>query len=282
MTYLDLSIGIAVNAYFAYMFGGLLRKLGCKIRPYENIKGKTDKAMEVSMEILYETFLHDYSKEAALDKIIILFDSIETTPELRPKVAIIGDIYARDNQVFNQHLIRTIEDNGGEVISTPYNEYIKIIAEPYIQKWFREGLYSEVATAKILKTAITLFEKKYYKFFNKILKEDEHRSYASPEDILAKFNMTVFHTGESMETILKICTLLEKYPDISLFAQTGPSLCCPSLVTEAMADEIERMTGVPVVTLEYDGTGGSKNDDIIPYLKYPRIRHTPPDKAEIL
>ncbi|MBN2402731.1 MAG: CoA activase [Spirochaetes bacterium] len=270
ITYLDMSIAIAINAYFAYMFGGLLRKTGCKIRPYEKIKGTTDKAISLSMEILYYTFLRDHSKEEALDKVITIFDSIETAQEIRPKVAIIGDIYARDNEIFNQNLIRTIEDNGGEVISTPYNEYMKIIADPYIQKWFREGLYAEAATTKILKSVIPLLEKKYYKYFNKILKESGHDYAPPPEEILAKFNVTPFHTGESMDTLLKIFTLLDKYPDISLFVQTGPSLCCPSLVTEAMASEIERITGVPVVTLEYDGTGGFKNDDVIPYLKYPR------------
>jgi predicted CoA-substrate-specific enzyme activase len=273
ITYLDFSIAIAVEAYFAYMFGGLLRRLGCRIRPYEKVKGNTDSAINNSMNILYETFLNDLSKENALAKVIKLFNAIEFFNEKRTKVAIIGDIYARDNEVFNQDLIRTIEQNGGEVISTPYNEYMKIIAEPYIQKWFREGHYAEAATAKILKSAISFFEKKYYKYFNSILKEEEHDYKTSPDEILAKFNVTLFHTGESMDTLLKIFTLLEKYPDISLFVQTCPSLCCPSLVTEAMADDIERITGVPVVTLEYDGTGGSRNDDVIPYLKYPRKKN---------
>ena len=35
-----------------------------------------------------------------------------------------------------------------------------------------------------------------------------------------------------------------------------------------MASRIEEITGVPVVTIEYDGTAGIKNEDIIPYLKY--------------
>ena len=73
-----------------------------------------------------------------------------------------------------------------------------------------------------------------------------------------------------MENILKIFHLIEQHPDLSLFVQTNPSYCCPSLVTEAMADRIEQITGVPIVTIEYDGTGGSKNEDVIPYLKYPR------------
>ena len=73
-----------------------------------------------------------------------------------------------------------------------------------------------------------------------------------------------------MENILKIFHLIDQHPDLSLFVQTNPSYCCPSLVTEAMADKIEKITGIPIVTIEYDGTSGTKNEDVIPYLKYPR------------
>lgn len=37
-----------------------------------------------------------------------------------------------------------------------------------------------------------------------------------------------------------------------------------------MSRTIERATGVPIVTVIYDGTPSSKNDVIIPYLKFPR------------
>ena len=73
-----------------------------------------------------------------------------------------------------------------------------------------------------------------------------------------------------MENIMKIFHLVEQHPDLSLFVQTNPSYCCPSMVTEAMADRIEQLTGVPIVTIEYDGTTASRNEDVIPYLKYPR------------
>jgi hypothetical protein len=75
-----------------------------------------------------------------------------------------------------------------------------------------------------------------------------------------------------MENILKIFYIKRYYPDVSLFVQTSPAFCCPSLITEAMAKEIENKTGVPVVSITYDGTGGNKNEAIIPYLKFPRKR----------
>ena len=43
-----------------------------------------------------------------------------------------------------------------------------------------------------------------------------------------------------------------------------------------MALRIEQVMGVPVVSITYDGTGGVRNDAVIPYLKYPRRRTLPP------
>lgn len=278
ITYLDISFRTTYNAYFAFMFGGLLKKMGCITRPYEVIKGETDRVISESMEIFYDTFLNDRDKEDAVRAVISRFQSIETKKENRPKVAIFGDLYARDNHVLNQDLIRTIEENGGEAITTPYSEYMQMIANPFIQKWMREGLYSNAATARVLITTFPFLEKKYYALFNRVIQEPPHRFVTDMEKVLSLYNVKPFHTGESLETILKIHTFIQNYPDIALFVQTSPSLCCPSLVTEAMAARIEDVTGIPVVAIEYDGTSGSKNDVIIPYLKFPRKRKALLDK----
>jgi hypothetical protein len=42
-----------------------------------------------------------------------------------------------------------------------------------------------------------------------------------------------------------------------------------------MARKIERSTGVPVVSITYDGTGGDKNQAVIPYLKCNKPGHLP-------
>jgi hypothetical protein len=73
-----------------------------------------------------------------------------------------------------------------------------------------------------------------------------------------------------MDNILKIHYLKKYHPDVSLLIQASPALCCASLITEAMKAKIEKQTGIPVVSVTYDGTGGFKNDIIVPYLKYSR------------
>ena len=75
------------------------------------------------------------------------------------------------------------------------------------------------------------------------------------------------HTGESMENLLKIFYIKKYHPDVALFVQVSPAFCCPALVTEAMAKEIEKKTGAPIISITYDGTAGNKNDAVIPYLK---------------
>ena len=80
----------------------------------------------------------------------------------------------------------------------------------------------------------------------------------SAEDVLSKYNVRIEHTGESMDNLLKIYYIQKHHPDVSLFVQASPAFCCPALITEAMAREIEQHTGTPVVSITYDGTGGNK------------------------
>ncbi len=266
----DISLQASVEAYFAHMFGGMLRKLGCKIRPYEKEKGLTDKVIAQSVAILYNTFLGGRNKDDDLSKVVNLFKKIETVPGRRPKVAIFGDMYARDNDVFNQDLIHCIEEYGGEVITTPFNEFAKLIANPYMRRWVLEGEFLDVIFTKTLIALASQLEKSYYRIFNEILDEPSLGSTVDYKRIYDDFHVTVQHYGESSDNLLKIAALMQHHPDLSLFVQTNPAFCCAGLVTEAMASRIEEYTGVPVVTLNYDGTGKNINTKVSPYIKFPR------------
>ncbi|KPK86895.1 MAG: hypothetical protein AMS27_04080 [Bacteroides sp. SM23_62_1] len=267
ITHLDISLATCLNAYLAYMIGGLIRRVGCRIRPYELIKGRTDEAIREAIKVMEKAFLGKASMEKSLIKALSLFDSIEYKPEQRPKVAIFGDLYVRDNQVLNQDLIHVIEEAGGEVLTTPYHEYVKITAENSLRRRAARGENLEAMGLKAMLAAIQLMDNKYYKHFKKFLGKQAPIHPLKLEKKLELFNIKNMHSGESYDNILKIFYILENYPDVSLFVQTNPAFCCPSLVTEAMKNEIRRITGVPIITITYDGTSEFKNDIIVPYLK---------------
>jgi predicted CoA-substrate-specific enzyme activase len=272
LMFYDISLQTAINAYLAYMFGGNIRKIGCMIRPYEKEKGRTNEVIGESFALLREAFREGKPKEKILEYIVGEFRRIETIKTERTKVAIFGDLYVRDNDLMNQDLIKIIEENGGEVISTPYSDYIKIIVEPFTARAFKEGRYLDYARTKFLKSLIPIVEDNYAPYFSQFFGESKKEEKSELDGWLDKFGINLLHRGESFENILKIHRLVAQHPDIDLFIQTNPSYCCPSLVTEAMAPRIEELTGVPVVTIEYDGTTGFKNEDVIPYLKFRKAK----------
>jgi predicted CoA-substrate-specific enzyme activase len=272
--FMDISPRASFNAVFAYMFGGLLRRLACRLRPYECRAGEVDRVMALNLEILYESFMGRIRKQEALEAVLERFAKIPVRRAKRPKVAVFGDLYSRDNRIMNQDLIRFIERHGGEVVTTPYTEYARMIASPYFRKWFYERKFLTLISSRALMAAISRLERTYYRMFEPLLGEPMATFDDPPEAILAQYGVRIEHTGESLDNLLKVYYIKKHHPDVSLFVQASPAFCCPSLVTEAMARRIETVTGVPVVSVTYDGTGGSKNDAIIPYLSYPRSATT--------
>jgi predicted nucleotide-binding protein (sugar kinase/HSP70/actin superfamily) len=280
VSHLEISLAACLNAYLAYMIGGLIRRLGCKIRPYEMVKGETDKAIQESIRILAKAFLGRTPMEKSVIQALSLFEKIKYNPVERPKVAIFGDLYVRDNDILNQDIIHVIEDAGGEVITTPYHEYTKLTAENGLRRRMARGENLQAIGLKAMLAGIKLLDNTYYKHFKKFLGNQPVIRTAKLEKKLELFNIKDLHSGESYDNILKIFFILDNHPDVSLFIQTNPAFCCPSLITEAMKNHIRRITGVPVLTITYDGTSEFKNDVIVPYLKLAAERKPPKIKEK--
>ncbi len=257
-----------VNTYYSYMFGGLLKRIGCRIRPYEVNSGETDRVLAMARDRLVKAFLGRFDKLDVVQDIVQRLEAIPVNRCERPKVAIFGDIYVRDNAVMNQNLIHYIEANGGEVVTTPYNQYAKMMADSYFKRLFREHRFREMAMWKVTLAALKLLEGSYNKLFSPLAGTDEPYKDES-EPILAEYGVRIEHSGESFDNLLKIHYLAARHDDLALLVQTSPSFCCAGLITEAMRKKIQDVTGIPVVSISYDGTGGDKNSVVIPYLAYP-------------
>ena len=271
LTHLEISLSACYYAYFAYLLGGLIRMTGCRIRPYELNNGETDRVIAENTSLLEGAFLGSKSMEKAVSEVVDSFDRIPRREGDRPKVALFGDFYVCDNDVMNQKLNQTIEKAGGEVITTTYSDFVKMSLDNIIRRTISRGEYLKAAQQRLISSCLKLLEDKYCRYFEKYL---GHRKAINPKKLeknLARFNINPYHSGESYDNILKIFYILENYPDVALFVQANPAFCCPSLVTEAMTSEIKQITGVPVVTLTYDGTSDYKNDVIIPYLQTSKV-----------
>jgi predicted nucleotide-binding protein (sugar kinase/HSP70/actin superfamily) len=246
----------------------MLRKAACAIRPYELNKGETDRVTEQAVKLITQAMETGGDLEKSVSRAVDLFDAIKRTEGGgRPRVALFGDIYTRYNDVINQDLIKLIEANGAEVVITPQSEYYKIVADAYIRKWIYEGSYFQAAAVKVLMKIIPAVEKRFNRLFSRLFPVQSETLPLAPSEVLARYRVRNEHSGESMDNLLKTCALAAGDLPITLFVQASPAFCCPSLVTQAMSKQIETVTGVPVVSIEYDGSGSYKNDSVIPYLK---------------
>ena len=264
-----------VDTYFAFFFGGLLRSLGCRNRPYELEAGATDRAILAGRDILVQVFSEGKDKETALEEVYQLFAAIPTDRSIkRPLVAIFGDFYVRDNEIMNQNLIKAIEDAGGEALTTSFSDLMRITSKAYFKRMRATGQYKNFLMFAAMLRVVELMERKYYGVLQR-MQQNIIESNPNFEAFQAKFNIRVEQEGESYDNILKIFHIMQEHPEVALFVQANPAFCCPSLITEAMCKEIEQITGVPVVSITYDGTGSYKNGLLAPYLRYSRSSINP-------
>jgi predicted nucleotide-binding protein (sugar kinase/HSP70/actin superfamily) len=198
---------------------------------------------------------------------LVLLDNGE-----KPQVAIFGDLFVRDHDVMNQHLVEFVEGAGGVVVTTPYHDYVKITSDNVIRRMRKKGEYSMALLSRIMLALLDKLDRRYYRQLESIIGIKEKINPGSLERHLDSFHVKPYHSGESYDNLLKIFHILEYHPDLSLFIQTNPAFCCPALITEAMTRKIKALSGVPVVTVTYDGTSEGKNDIILPYLVAARER----------
>jgi predicted CoA-substrate-specific enzyme activase len=272
LTCLDISPKAMVGAYLSFTLGGTLRRLGCRVRPYERMPGATDKAIAETLADLVATFESGAKRGPALTRMIDRFEAIETQGERRPLVAIFGDFYSRDNEVFNQDLIKAIEAAGGEVITATYIDYAKSVADASFKRLWAESRYYDAAAVKASVAAVQAIDEA---FFVSSGERRVERSGWRTKDLdkkLAAFGVKPEHEGECFDNLFKVARIVEEHPEVSLFVQASPAFCCPSVITESMRPTLERILGVPVIPITYDGTGEPKNDAIAAYLELSRAR----------
>jgi len=183
-------------------------------------------------------------------------------------VAIIGDLYVRDNEAFNQGLIADLENYGAEVVTVPYTYVVRLILGRDIRFLREDGRYLSVAGNKLLAEVLEATERRFYQVSRNLLQEEFPTFDDAIFDCLKKYHVTLSHGGETAQNILKIFSLLRHYPDIALFIHVNPLFCCPALVSEALFKTIEKDIGIPVVSLTYDGTTAQRNESLAPYLHY--------------
>lgn len=120
-----ITLPLAKKLVIAACLGDLLMRLQLAVRPYERIKGTTNKVYEhwlkESANILEDFSMKKYKK--LIHSIVTDFKNIEIIPEKKPRVGIVGEILVKFHPYANNQLIKIIEQEGGEAVVPDFIDF---------------------------------------------------------------------------------------------------------------------------------------------------------------
>ncbi len=104
----------------------ILRKLQQQRRPYELVKGQTDAVYKKALEAVVDSLAGGgKTLRAVLEKYAQEFMVIpHANGKRKPIIAVVGEIFMRDNPYCSAQMVRRLEDLGAETLMAPFAEWI--------------------------------------------------------------------------------------------------------------------------------------------------------------
>jgi predicted CoA-substrate-specific enzyme activase len=242
-----------INAWKGFIVSDYLRKIYRETRPYEINKGDTDKLYGDSLIRLEKCIengskgLHKVLTGIASDFMAIKVDKIHR----KPVVAIIGEIFMRDNAGCNGNIANRLEDLGVEVIIGPTSEWITYSTYRFTRdsKWKNDkkgiikskiqGVGQDVIAATLLRG---------------IKKFIDHEKDISLSEILDLSNIYVnqFYDGDPPISVGSSIALAKR--GVSGLASILPFTCMPGTLVASVSDTFRKdHNNIPYLNIAYDG-----------------------------
>ncbi len=257
------------TSWRALVCADILRKMQLKTRPYEKVKGATDKVYEEGLETIcsiIETpgLSHKERLERLVHGLTEIRDRFREIPQDRsdpkPLIGIVGEIFCRHNDFSNKELIRKVEEYGGECWLSDITEWIFYTNKEHMKNLRLDGraFSIEMLGAKIKDYVQRRDEHALYSPF-----KEDFRGYEEPSDIgiLLKYSEPYLPArgslGEMVLSVGKVVHLYHKGADGII--DISPFSCMNGIVSEAVYPAVSRdHDGIPIRNFYFD----EKNNDL--------------------
>jgi predicted CoA-substrate-specific enzyme activase len=233
----------------------LLVKMLHRTRPYEVLKGETDRAYAEQLRLIERAI--EAGGDAvfgALEEAADSFLAVRRNGGERPVVGIVGEIYIRSNRFSNNNLVRKVEEFGGEAWLAPISEWITYVnymgKKKSANRRGLSNLFHIVLTEYIQKKDEHRMEKIFGRYLR--LAREPHIRYvlrqATPYIDESFEGEAILSVGKSIDFIDKgACGIINAMP----------FTCMPGTVSSAILKLIQNKYNVPVINVAYDGQGES-------------------------
>ena len=248
---------LLIRGVYAAFFGDVFMRCVYRMRPYEQVKGTTDKLHKKWVGICKKFISSRYPTYGQFKKIcrqiIREFDNIPITDEQKPKVGIVGEILVKFLPAANNHLVELLEAEGAEAVMPDLIDFLLYCF--YNSNFKAEALGMKKSTATLFNMGLKLVEQirgaaarefQASRHFTPPAHIEDLAKYA--KDIVSLGNQTGegwFLTGEMLELI---------HSGVNNIVCTQPFGCLPNhVVGKGVIKEIRHQYPLAnIVAIDYD------------------------------
>ncbi len=256
-SYEDISAGhgskFRLNCWKGFVAMDMVRKLKQERKPYELVPGNTEKVYKQALANLVACM--ENGAGDLIDTLAGIAHSFTQIPlsngKRKPVVAIVGEIFMRDNDFCSGHLVSRLEKFGAETWIAPFAEWLSYSTIRYTRdsKW--KGDFKGVIKSKLQEYFQESTARKIIKPFHGLFDEDKE---VSVKDMLNACGPYVHrhYDGDPALNLGTSAILADK--GISGIANILPFTCMPGTLVASVSDQLRKdKGGIPYVSIAYDG-----------------------------
>ncbi len=241
------------NAWKGIIASDLLRMMLEQIRPYEIIKGTTDKVYQNYLDKIIHSIenncknLNNILKSAANDFKNIKVDKLHS----KPVVAIVGETFMRDNPFCSNYLVKRLEDLGAETLMAPVAEWVNYSTIRYIRDSRWKGNTKNLIKAKLQLFFQRTIEKNILRNFHNVYELSHEIKVEEMLESCGDF-INKDYDGDPPLSIGTAALLAEK--EISGVVNILPFTCLPGTINCTVSHDLrKKYGGLPWEDFAYDG-----------------------------
>ncbi len=254
-TYRGLSVNLRMKLWYSVVIGDLLYKIAMRIRPYEVVKGTTDRLLNKYIGIFERAIRRDLNLNQVLHSAVEDFKRIKRIEKKIPLIGVMGEIYVRSEPFSNQNLIRYIEDAGAEAWLTPLSEWFHYVSEMrlyFINNGLREANPVAATKALLFSQFFRISEDELVKIADPILHDRKEPDIKETLDAGSRYVEKLFE-GETIITIGRAIEFIRS--GVSLIVNVAPFNCMPGTISSGIFEQLEKDYNICILNLFYDGEG---------------------------
>jgi predicted CoA-substrate-specific enzyme activase len=241
------------NAWRGAVAVDLLRKLQQERRPYELIKGETDKVYKKALdEVIASVENNCKDLKKIMRRASQEFSNIRLSNNIKkPIVSIVGEIFMRDNIFCNGGLIPKLEELGAETVVSPFNEWLTYSTYRYTRDSLWKNDFKGLLKSKIQKYSQKITHNNLHKQVKEHINTETE---VHVEDMLEQCNDYIHkdYDGDPPIALGTAANLAKK--EVSGIVNILPFTCMPGTLITALSNKFRKdHDNIPWVDVAYDG-----------------------------